>query len=140
MCRRWKGGPLFSFGFDGDPVIEGADNVGVYKSSAWAERAFCKTCGAYLYWHLIGSDHYAFSAGLLDDQTGLKFTTEIFIDEKPAYYDFANDTKKQTGAESWRPSRLARRRTERGQASDGYSSSSSAALRRGLQPRRRAHA
>ena len=41
----------------------------------------------------------ALSAGALDDQSRLALTTEIFIDEKPLYYAFANETKKMTGAE-----------------------------------------
>ena len=30
----------------------------------------------------------------------MKLTTEIFIDEKPDYYAFANETKKLTGEEA----------------------------------------
>ena len=38
------------------------------------------------------------SAGLFQDQ-GFELTGQIFIDEKPALYDFRNDTRKLTGAE-----------------------------------------
>ena len=31
--------------------------------------------------------------------SGYAFTSQIFIDEKPAYYDFANKTHNMTGAE-----------------------------------------
>ncbi len=99
MCRRWSAGPFIGFPHDGEVVFEGAENIGLYKSSEWAERAFCRVCGSSLYYHLLGTDHYSFSAGVLDDQSGLTLTQEIFIDEKPAYYDFANDTPKLTGAE-----------------------------------------
>ena len=100
MCRRWGSGPFIGLGYDGDVSVTGADNIGVYKSSEWGERAFCKTCGTSLYWHLAGSDHYSFSVGTLDDDAGLALTLQIFIDEKPAYYDLANDTPKLTGAEA----------------------------------------
>lgn len=99
MCRRWSAGPFIGLGHDGDVRFEGAENIGVYKSSEWGERAFCKTCGSVLYWHLAGSDHYTLSAGALDEQSGFTLTQQIFIDEKPDYYDFANETPKLTGAE-----------------------------------------
>ena len=35
----------------------------------------------------------------LDDQSGLKLTGQVFIDEKPDWYAFANETRNMTGAE-----------------------------------------
>jgi len=35
----------------------------------------------------------------LDDQSCIEFSEEIFIDKKPEFYRFANDTKKKTEAE-----------------------------------------
>src|SRR5262245_33027959 len=99
MCRRWSAGPYIGLVHDGAVAFEGADNIGVYKSSMWEERAFCKVCGSSLYYRLLGTAHYSFSANALDDQSGLVLTSQIFIDEKPAYYDFANDTPKLTGAQ-----------------------------------------
>jgi hypothetical protein len=96
MCRRWAAGPYVGFGHDGAVLFEGTENIGIYKSSEWA---FCKLCGSSLYCHLLGTDHYYLSAGALDDQTGLVLTAQIFIDEKPAYYDLANETPKLTGAD-----------------------------------------
>ena len=101
MCRRWSAGPYIGLGHDGAVTFGGEDNLGIYKSSEWAERAFCKVCGTSLYYHLLGTDHYSFSANTLDDQLGLVLTLQIFIDEKPAYYDFANDTPKLTGAQAF---------------------------------------
>ncbi|MGW8205861.1 MAG: hypothetical protein ACWGMY_02740 [Hyphomicrobiaceae bacterium] len=34
-----------------------------------------------------------------DEKSALKFALQIFVDEKPSYYDFANDTVKMTGLE-----------------------------------------
>ncbi len=34
-----------------------------------------------------------------DERSALKFALQIFVDEKPSYYDFANDTVKMTGLE-----------------------------------------
>lgn len=100
MCRRWTAGPFLVLDHDGPVTFEGAENIGVYKSSEWGERAFCKTCGTSLYWRMSGAEHYAVSAGALDDPPGLTLASEIFIDEKPDYYAFANETHKMTGAEA----------------------------------------
>ncbi len=99
MCRRWSAGPYIGLPHDGPVRFTGVDNIGRYKSSEWAERGFCKACGSSLFYHLLGTDHYSFSAGSLDDANGLDLVAQIFIDEKPDYYDFANETPKLTGAE-----------------------------------------
>lgn len=99
MCRRWAAGPFMVLDHDGPVTFEGGENIGTYKSSEWGERAFCKTCGTSLYWKMSEAEHFAVSAGALDSQDGLSFTSEIFIDEKPAYYAFADDTQKMTGEE-----------------------------------------
>jgi hypothetical protein len=33
-------------------------------------------------------------------ETGLVFTRQIYIDDKPDYYDFADETVEQTGADA----------------------------------------
>ena len=52
-----------------------------------------------LFYRLVGKDFSAVSAEAIDDKSGLTFTSQIFIDDKPAYYDFANKTHNMTGAE-----------------------------------------
>lgn len=39
------------------------------------------------------------SAGLLDDQTGFTFDHQVFVDERPDYYEFAFQTHDMTGPE-----------------------------------------
>lgn len=99
MCRRWSGGPFLCLGHDGAVTVQGQESITVYKSSEWGERAFCKTCGTALYWHLQDGAHYAFSAGTIEDQSALSLTRQLFIEQKPGYYEFANDTRKVTGEE-----------------------------------------
>jgi hypothetical protein len=99
MCRRWAGGPWLSTIGDSRVRFSGEENMGRYRSSEWAERGFCKTCGSGIYYHLVNTDLYSLAAGTLDDQTGLNLTTEVFIDEKPDCYAFSNNTRKMTGAE-----------------------------------------
>lgn len=100
MCRRWTGGPLMFVDVEGVPSFEGQDAIRIYKSSATGERGFCTRCGSVLFWKVAGEDRYTFTAGSLDDASKLVFTREIFIEDKPAFYDFANDTVKQAGAEA----------------------------------------
>ncbi len=99
MCRRWTAGPFL--GLECGSTVEIADKsqLGVYRSSAWAERQFCKQCGTPLFYRLIDKNAYFVSAEAFDDQAGFVFATQTFIDEKPAYYEFANKTQNMTGAE-----------------------------------------
>lgn len=90
-CRRWGGGPLLAVHCGPDVTFEGQDHITVFASSDWAERAFCKTCGTHLYYKLLGSGEYFVPAGLLDTND-LEMKSQIYIDKKPPYYAFANQT------------------------------------------------
>jgi hypothetical protein len=99
MCRKWAAGPFFAMECDG--VVQVADEtyLGAYRSSERAERCFCKRCGSVLFYRLVGKDFSAVSAEALDDRKDFRFASQIFIDDKPAYYEFANKTRNMTGAE-----------------------------------------
>lgn len=100
MCNRWSGGVSMFMDVIGAPEFKGRDLIGIYRSSDWGERAFCKVCGSSLFWKLAGKDRYTLSTGALNDQTVLTLATEIFIEDKPAYYAFANDTVKLSGPDA----------------------------------------
>lgn len=100
MCRRWTAGLFLSVECEDRFEIEDNSSLGVYRSSEWADRGFCKKCGTPLFYRLVGPDHYAVSLEALDDRRGFAFASEIFIEDKPPYYDFANDTRRMTGAEA----------------------------------------
>ena len=99
MCRKWGGGPLFVFENAGHVQLEGEDNITVYNSSEWAERGFCKKCGSHLFYRLKKEQKYFIPVGLIDDQAHWIFASQVFIDEKPAWYSFGNKTHNLTGAE-----------------------------------------
>jgi hypothetical protein len=82
-----------------DVSFEGADNISVFDSSAWAERAFCKQCGTHLFYRLKKTGQHGVPVGLFDDEENLTFAHQVFIDEKPSYYKFSNETQDLTGAE-----------------------------------------
>lgn len=99
MCQRWGGGPLLSVHCGSTPTITGSEHVSVFESSDWAERGFCSKCGTHLYYRLVAANEYVVPAGFFQDGTQFRFEEQIFIDSKPAYYEFANETAQLTGAE-----------------------------------------
>jgi hypothetical protein len=98
MCRRWSGGPGLSASV-GRVRFTGAEHIGRYDSSAWAERGFCTRCGTSLFYRLKARDHYIMCLGTFDDQAPFAVTGEIYIDEKPQSYALAGDHPRLTGAE-----------------------------------------
>ncbi|MDX1754541.1 MAG: GFA family protein [Marinobacter sp.] len=100
MCRKWGGGPLLAVDGGSQVTIEGAEHVTVFNSSEWAERGFCNRCGTHLFYHLKDLDRYIMPAGLFSDaEDRFQFTHQIFIDHKPAFYEFANATSNLTETE-----------------------------------------
>lgn len=100
MCRRSASGPLLVVEAAGAIELIGRDHLTTYASSDWAERAFCKTCGSNIYWRLAGKDRYWLSAGALVDAPQMQLATELFIDDKPAYYEFAGHAERLTGEQA----------------------------------------
>ena len=62
-----------------------------YAASDIAQRGFCGTCGAFLFWKHNDEDTISFSLGSLDAPTGLKMQKHIFVADKGDYYDIADD-------------------------------------------------
>jgi hypothetical protein len=91
FCRRWGGGPLLAVHCGPDVRFEGTQHIGIYKSSDWAERAFCARCGTHLYYKFLATGDYFVPAGAFESND-FRLASQIYIDNKPAYYDFANQT------------------------------------------------
>ena len=99
MCRRWGGGPYMEIDCGADVSFDGEENVSVFGSSAWAERGFCGKCGTHLFYRIKETGQHAIPVGIFEDDEGLLFDHQVFIDEKPSFYRFANETDDMTGAE-----------------------------------------
>ena len=99
MCRQWGGGPFLSFPAGTALDIDGAEHVVRYPSSAWAERGFCGRCGTHLFYYYKPEGTYACPAGFFADPGDMALTSEIFVDEQPAYYSFAESTVRKTAAQ-----------------------------------------
>ena len=101
MCTKASGGSAYlSLHCPNEAVqIEGDAKIGIYSSSDWAERHFCKNCGTPLFYKFKKTGEYGISVGLFDDSEDFEMVMQYFIDTKPAHYSFANETKKMTRAE-----------------------------------------
>ena len=98
-CRRWSGGPLLAVDCELDVIFEGENYIKVFDSSEWAERGFCSECGTHLFYRLKPTGQHIMAADLFDDLNDIQFDGQIFTDQKPDYYDFANKTTMKTGEE-----------------------------------------
>jgi len=76
-------------------TLEGEEHVGRYRSSDWAERAFCRTCGTHLFYRLFEPEIYSISAGLFPN-IPKQLVSQVYIDNKPDYYDFLQQTPTMT--------------------------------------------
>ena len=98
MCQRWTGS-MYA-GIEGeDFTLSGEDHITTYQSSDWAERAFCATCGSNLWFKFLPTGGRTFLAGLFDLPAGLPIKHQIFVDEKPDWFDIVQESPMKTGPE-----------------------------------------
>ncbi len=97
MCLTWCGGPGFAIDVDDRVTFRGEEYIKVYKSSDWGERAFCSECGTNVYYRLVEPNKYFVYAGIFGVDSNLVLDHQIYIDEKPAYYNFVEQTPTFTG-------------------------------------------
>ncbi|MHB0777109.1 GFA family protein [Halomonas sp. WWR20] len=93
MCQRLMGGPMLGVHCVDAPVFEDRSALGIYRSSAIAERGFCQRCGSQLFYHQLEKDSYAFTAGSFDDKSMMVLIEQIFMAAKPGFYTLANETR-----------------------------------------------
>lgn len=79
-----------------EPEIKmtGDIDIATYQSSRLDDRLFCKKCGSSLGFRTKEYGYLGISAKAFDDVDDFVFTDKIFIDHKPPFYAFSNDTKK----------------------------------------------
>ena len=98
-CRRWSGGPLLSVDCGTEVVFSNNEAISYFKSSDWAKRGFCKHCGSHIFYLFTAEKKYFMPIGLFEQNNAMVLDHQIFIEEKPPYYCFANETINMTGAE-----------------------------------------
>jgi hypothetical protein len=98
MCRKQAAGPVMYTEAVPWNNVKGIDEetVTIYPSSKWAERGFCKHCGTFLFYRYQKGNEAHFNVELFEELVDKAvFTEEIFYADKPAYYDFGNETNKE---------------------------------------------
>ena len=86
QCRRMHGYlGAYSAATTDDLAIAHTDALAWYRSSDIASRGFCKTCGSALFWKPAHGRHVSFSAGSIDQPSGLAIEQHIFTDDRADY-------------------------------------------------------
>ena len=92
MCRKHSGHVFASTDVEKSALtIQGEDKVSWYRSSDWARRGFCSTCGSSLFWEFVGKDKIGIAMGAFDAPTDTKLAIHIFVADKGDYYEIADD-------------------------------------------------
>jgi len=99
MCRRHTSGAFFSLEtVAGSITVTGPAQS--YKSSDWAERGFCGTCGSTLWYGMQHDGSRNLAAGLFENAGGGILKIEVFADKCPQGYALSGDQKKMTTTET----------------------------------------
>ena len=102
MCQRWTGGLFLCFQADAATVTVTGE-VTRYRSSAFAERAFCPRCGSHLWFNDVedGGEplSYELMPGLFDAARRWPLRSEIYVDRAMACVQLAGDHRRKTRAE-----------------------------------------
>src|SRR5262249_25157442 len=92
MCRRLNGAPGASTRAPRTAYrITGEENLNWFRSSADAERGFCRLCGSKLFWREDGSATLDVTTGSLDAPTGLVVRAHIWARHQGDYYEIDKD-------------------------------------------------
>lgn len=90
QCRR-QSGHLWASAYVRKDALNIKGPVRWYDSSERAQRGFCPTCGAFLFWHAHAEATMSFALGALDKPTGITLEKHIFTADKGDYYVLADD-------------------------------------------------
>ena len=92
QCRKTSGNYVAaSAARKADLSVEDKGALSWFRSSDFAQRGFCRTCGSNLFWRSDDGDYISVMAGTLDGPTGLRTAAHIFIDDKGDYYEIEGD-------------------------------------------------
>ncbi|MBT8424088.1 MAG: GFA family protein [Silicimonas sp.] len=101
MCRRWSGSIQMGIeAKEGEATVSGP--VKVYRSSDFAERAWCDKCGSAVWFrNFAGKDvgYYEFVPGLFENAADAKLVRVVYADCCPDGYALAGDYERVSKAD-----------------------------------------
>ncbi len=99
MCRRHTSGMFMSLATVPDSeTVSGPTQS--YRSSEWAERGFCGTCGSTLWYKTVHDGARNLAAGLFENAADAPLKLEFFVDKCPQGYSLAGTHRKMTTQET----------------------------------------
>lgn len=102
MCQRWSGGLFLCFTADAAAVTVTGE-VKCYRSSPFAERAFCPRCGSHLWFNDVEDggepQSYELMPGLFDAARNWPLRSEIYVDRAMASVRLLGDHRRKSRAE-----------------------------------------
>lgn len=99
MCRRHTSGMFMSLAtVPGSETVDGPAQS--FRSSDWAERGFCRTCGSTLWYGTVADGARHLAAGLFDNAAGAPLKLEFFADRCPQGYSLAGTHRKMSTQET----------------------------------------
>ncbi len=101
MCTRWSGGIQMGIEAPASGVTVSGP-VKTYRSSSFAERAWCDTCGSALWLRNVegeGSDVYEFVPGIFDNAGGARLARIVYADCAPDGFSLAGDVPRFSKAD-----------------------------------------
>ncbi len=95
MCQQQTSSVFVNIQTDQDSTnVNGP--IKIYKSSDWAERAFCEVCGSTLWYGTAHDGARNLAAGLFENAGGAKMALAYFTDQCPQGYALSGDHEKLT--------------------------------------------
>lgn len=102
MCQRWSGAVFAAFDAPAHAVTVTGE-VRRYRSSAFAERAFCPACGSHLWFSDVEEggtpSTYELMPGLFDEALSWPLRSEVYADRAMASMRLAGEHRRRTRAE-----------------------------------------
>lgn len=93
QCRKQTGTYMSATACsDADLVVSRKEGLAWFRSSAEAQRGFCRQCGSALFWKADGSQTTSVSAGAIDGRTDVPLDGHIFCEAAGDYYEIAGGT------------------------------------------------
>ena len=99
MCRKVTSSMFMSLQTDQES-IQIAGDVALFRSSDWAQRGFCGTCGATIFYATVEDGARHLAAGLFANAGGAPMKIEFYADNCPGAYALAGTQRKLTAAET----------------------------------------